>query len=101
MKYTFYVLKYVYYLYFLKSLKDETPLVFSILGRHHARGWSRLFFCEKREHAAVGVEAYKHLCWALRSACIVACKRSVRGACLRIGTSPVLAFTIARIACAD
>ena len=27
----FCVLKYVYYLYF-KSLKDETPLVFSILG---------------------------------------------------------------------
>ena len=31
-KYTFYALKYVYYLYFKKSLKDETPLVFSILA---------------------------------------------------------------------
>ena len=26
------MLKYAYYLYFFKSLKDETPLVFSILG---------------------------------------------------------------------
>ena len=32
MKCTFYVLKYVHYLYFLKSLKDETLLVFSLLG---------------------------------------------------------------------
>ena len=31
-KYTFYVLKYVYYLYVFKSLKNETPLVFSIIG---------------------------------------------------------------------
>ena len=28
----FYELKYKYYLYFFKSLKDETPLVFSILA---------------------------------------------------------------------
>ena len=32
-KYTFYVLKYVYYLYFNHFKKDETPLAFSILGR--------------------------------------------------------------------
>ena len=33
-KYTFHVLKYVYYLYFkaFQSFNDETPLVFGVLG---------------------------------------------------------------------
>ena len=34
------MLKYAYDLYFLKSLKDETPLVFSILGSHKDFGFA-------------------------------------------------------------